>query len=217
MHIHALRRLLTRALPALAAALVAAAPAHATDFGVIGPVHEIRERHGIELILEKLQKKKESGEIARWEEDTKKRAIESVRNPKPVAGLGPTQRARTYYFDPTGTVQQNIVDHRGNILFPAGYKKNPLEVFSLSKHLLFFDARDPDQVKFANTLITHYQGRVKPILVGGSYLDLMRQWKRQVYYDQLGVLTTKFGIKNVPALVSQEGLRLRIDELRVKG
>jgi len=51
------------------------------------------------------------------------------------------------------------------------------------------------------------------ILTGGSYLDLMRRWKRPVYYDQQGQLVEKFGIRHVPALVSQEGKRLRIDEI----
>ena len=61
--------------------------------------------------------------------------------------------------------------------------------------------------------MTHYQGKVKPILTGGSYLDLMKAWQLPVYYDQLGLLTQRLGIRQVPALVSQEGKRLRIDEL----
>ena len=34
-----------------------------------------------------------------------------------------------------------------------------------------------------------------------------------VYFDQQGALTRKLGITQVPALVSQEGAQLRIDEL----
>ena len=71
------------------------------------------------------------------------------------------------------------------------------------------------QVGRARQLIALYQGRVKPILVGGSYLDLMQSWHVPVYYDQQGLLTHRLGITQVPALVSQEGLRLRIDELAV--
>ena len=47
----------------------------------------------------------------------------------------------------------------------------------------------------------------------GSYLELMRRWKRPVFFDQQGTLTDKLGIRHVPALVSQEGKRLRIDEI----
>jgi conjugal transfer pilus assembly protein TraW len=36
-----------------------------------------------------------------------------------------------------------------------------------------------------------------------------------VYFDQQGLLIRRLGITQVPALVSQEGLHLRIDELEV--
>lgn len=65
-------------------------------------------------------------------------------------------------------------------------------------------------------LITHYDGRVKPVLVAGSYLELMQAWQRPVYVDQQGRLTRQLGITQVPALVSQEGARLRIDELEIR-
>jgi conjugal transfer pilus assembly protein TraW len=196
---------------------LAAAPASAEDLGVIGPVHEIREQHAIEYIKARLLAMQKSGELDKWKNESKTRISNSMRNPPPVPGLGKTETARTFYYDPTLTVAQNIVDHQGNVLVPAGYKKNPLEVFSMSKYLLFFNGDDPQQVALARQLIKHYDGRVKPVLVAGSYLDLMRSWKLQVYYDQMGALTKRFGIRNVPALVSQEGLMLRIDELKVQG
>jgi conjugal transfer pilus assembly protein TraW len=55
--------------------------------------------------------------------------------------------------------------------------------------------------------------KVKVILTGGSYLELMRRWNHPVFFDQQGQLTAKLGIRHVPALVSQEGRRLRIDEI----
>jgi conjugal transfer pilus assembly protein TraW len=51
------------------------------------------------------------------------------------------------------------------------------------------------------------------ILTGGSYLDLMRRWKRPVFFDQQGTLTDKLGIRHVPALVTQDGKRLKIEEI----
>ena len=43
----------------------------------------------------------------------------------------------------------------------------------------------------------------------------MKFWRIPIYYDQHGLLTRRLGIAQVPALVSQEGLRLRIDELEL--
>ena len=65
----------------------------------------------------------------------------------------------------------------------------------------------------ARRLIDAHDARIKPILVGGSYLDLMKAWRVRVYFDQHGALTRQLGIAQVPAIVSQEGLRLRIDEV----
>ena len=75
-------------------------------------------------------------------------------------------------------------------------------------------ARDREQVARARKLIDERQGKVKVILTGGSYLELMRHWKRPVFYDQQGQLTDQLGIRHVPALVTQEGRRLRIDEIQ---
>lgn len=189
--------------------------AYATDLGVIGPTYEISEPHLLKMIEQRLREKERTGELKRLEEEAKARGIEAVTHPQPVAGIRITQTARTFYLDPSFTLDRNILDAQGRLLFPAGTRKNPLEIVSLSKHLLFFDARDGRQVVRARELLATYQGKVKPILTGGSYLDLMKSWHIPVYYDQQGLLTQRFGIHQVPALVSQEGQRLRIDELEV--
>ena len=194
---------------------VVASGSLAEDLGTVGETYAIAEPHLLSYIEQTLREKERSGELATLEEQAKSRVIESIRNPKPLAGIKPTKMARTFYFDPSIKVEQNITDDKGNIIVPAGTTKNPLEVVSLSKHLLFFDGSDPQQVRHARALIDYYGGKVKPILVAGSYLDLMKAWQLSVYFDQQGVLTRKFGITQVPALVSQEGLRLRIDELRL--
>jgi conjugal transfer pilus assembly protein TraW len=98
--------------------------------------------------------------------------------------------------------------HRG-----PGTRVNPLDTVSLSRPLLFIDARDTAQLDRAQRLLASARARVKLILTGGSYLDLMRRWKLAVFYDQQGHLTTQLGIRHVPALVTQDGKRLRIDEL----
>ena len=185
----------------------------AIDSGTIGPVYAIQEPHLLDFIRQRLEEKERSGELKKLEEHARGRAVHAVRQPTPVAGIKTTETARTFYYDPTFTLDRNVFDDRGNLLFAAGTRKNPLEIVSLTKHLLFFDARDKRQVTRARELLRFYNGRVKPILVGGSYLDLMKAWRTPVYYDQQGALTRRLGIRQVPAIVSQEGRRLRIDEL----
>jgi conjugal transfer pilus assembly protein TraW len=196
-----------------ALALALPSVVHAADLGTLGPTYGIAEPHLLNFIEQRLRDRERSGELQRLMQEAQTRGIESAQRPAPVPGLRPTETARTFYVDPSFTLDRNVVDAQGRLLFAAGTRKNPLDVVSLSKHLLFFDARDPRQVARARELLTRYDGKLKPILTGGSYLDLMKAWRVAVYFDQQGTLIRRFGIRQVPALVSQEGQRLRIDEV----
>jgi conjugal transfer pilus assembly protein TraW len=197
----------------LPVALAAAATAWSENLGTLGPTYAIEEPHLLTMIEQQLRQKEKSGELARLEEEAKQRVVDSIQHPRPLPGITRTENARSFYFDPSIVVRENITDTMGNVLVPAGTRANPLEIVSLSKHLLFFDGTDEHQVERAHALITKYQGKVKPILVAGSYLALMARWQLPVYFDQQGALVRKLGITHVPALVSQEGKQLRIDEL----
>jgi len=203
-------------LAAAAVAVASSGDARSEALGKIGPTYPIAEQNLLEHITAKLKEKERSGEIARLQQQARARATATVNNPPPVPGLKAAEAVRTFYFDPSVRLPENVLDERGHVLFAAGTVKNPLDVVSMSKHLLFFDGRDARQVRRARELIDHYRGRVKPVLVGGSYLKLMKAWQIPVYYDQQGLLVRKLGITAVPAIVSQEGSRLRIDELALQ-
>jgi conjugal transfer pilus assembly protein TraW len=90
---------------------------------------------------------------------------------------------------------------------------NPLDHVSLRDELIFFDGRDRRQVSFAKQTMRKLKGAAKPIMVAGEPLNLMRDWKRRVFYDQGGALVRRLGIRQVPAVVTQDGKRLRVDEV----
>lgn len=194
--------------------LVFCGPLQAEDLGVIGPTYEIAERDLIAVIQDRLRLMERTGDLARMQEDYKRRVIEGVEQPKPVLGIKTAETARTFYIDPTFTLDRNIQDEHGRILYPAGTKINPFDYDRMSKVLLFFDGRDKKQVDFAKRFMAESKTPVKPILVAGEPLKLMREWKREVYYDQGGTLSTRFSITQSPAVVAQEGKRIRVDEIR---
>jgi len=185
----------------------------AENLGVIGPVYEIAEPSLLEAILAQLKRAQASGELAKLEQDARRNVTRAIQQPAPVTSVAKTTRARTFYFDPSIVVPYPITDVDGRVIVPPGTRVNPLDTVSLSKRLLFFDGRDPAQVTRARMLIAQHGARVKLILTGGSYLDLMQAFALPVFYDQGGALVEKLQIKQVPALVTQDGKRLRIDEL----
>jgi conjugal transfer pilus assembly protein TraW len=195
------------------AATLATTSVQAQDLGVIGPVYPIAEPSLLDVILAKLGAASDDGTLARLKREALARIRQGIDDPAPVPGLVRTRHPRHFHHDPSIVVQEAIRDADGRVVVPPGTVVNPLDTVPLSQALLFFDARDRDQVAEARKLIDARHGQVKPILTGGSYLELMRRWRRPVYYDQQGVLTTRLGIRQVPALVTQDGRRLRIDEL----
>jgi conjugal transfer pilus assembly protein TraW len=179
----------------------------------IGPVHPIVEPDLLKEIHRVLKEKEASGELARLQREGIERAKRSAENPRPVEGVTKTVKARTFYWDPTVTAPRTITDDQGNVVVQAGTRVNPLDYVALPNNMVFFDGRDSGQVTKALQLIEHYKGRAKPILVAGPVAELSRKWKRQFYFDQGGSLVRKLGIRQVPAVVSQDGKRLRIDEV----
>ena len=200
---------------ALAGLSFLVSPAWPEDLGRVGPVYPIAEQDLLDLIQSRLQQKQKSGELASIERDFQDRSRQSIESPQPVAGLVRTRSPRTFHFDPSVTVPETLRDHDGKVLVAAGTRVNPLDFVSLSNHLIFFDARDSAQAQKAMALRSHYQGRAHLILTGGSYIDFMKRFDVRVYFDQQGLLVRRLGIRQVPALVTQEGKRLRIDELKV--
>lgn len=187
----------------------------AEDLGTIGTTYDIAERDLIEVIKGKLRNMEQTSEIARLHEDYKRRVIDGIERPKPVPGIKSTETARTFYIDPTFTLDRNIQDEHGRIIYPAGTKVNPFDYDRMTKVLLFFDGSSKEQVEFAKRFMAESKLAVKPILVAGEPLKLMREWKREVFYDQGGALTRRFSITQAPAVVRQEGKRIRVDEIRM--
>jgi len=184
----------------------------AESLGVVGPTYPIAEEHLLKMIEARLRAKEQSGELARIQEQVVARGKQAVLAPPPLQ-IPIVAVPRTFYVDPTYVLDRNIADGSGRLLFAAGTRANPLDIVSMSRRLFFFDGRDERQVAMAERLAKAETAMTKPVLVGGSYLDLMRRWKVPVYYDQRGVLVKRLRIERVPAMVSQEGRRLRIDEL----
>lgn len=182
------------------------------DLGVVGQTYEIAEPDMLEGFYNKLRQAEADGKMAEVEERMKERFIAHANRPKGVV-LPRTQTHRVHYFDPTIVLSQDIVDHEGNVLWPSGTTVNPLDYVSMTQQWLFFDADDPEQAAWAHDYLKRYPNQVRPILIQGAVLELTEAWQIRLYFDQQGKYVEKFGIKTVPSLISQEGKKLRIDEI----
>lgn len=185
--------------------------AHAQNLGTFGTIYGIKEEDPVVYLKQKLTDMYKDGSIQKMQKAAVARVRNHLLHMPPVPGITTATEHKVFYWDPTYTLTRAITDGKGHIVYPVGYTFNPLTYGGLSKRLLFIDQRDPEQVKLAvRDKKTHPRDEI--ILTAGSFYDLTKQLHEQVFYDQFGYLTKKFGIKHVPAIVAQDGLRMRIEE-----
>ena len=187
---------------------------HAEQLGQYGNTWNIQEQDAIDMIKGRLGEMEKRGELTKYWNDYRDTQLAGLENPKPLPGIEPVVEPQIRMYDPTYTYAETVKDHLGNVLVPAGTKINPLDYTPLSKAIIFIDGRDPKQLAYAKQR-TEEHPRDKVILVAGSFLKLNREWGRPVYFDQQGILTKKFGIERVPAVLTQKGRQLQIEELKL--
>ncbi len=189
----------------------------AQDLGALGKTYKIEEQDLLEFIKQRLLKFQKEGKIKAMQQAMRQRVVQQINYPEPVQGVNAATHAKTYYFDPTITVSQDIRDHQGRLIQAKGTKVNPLDIVSMNKILVFVQGSNGQQMTWAMNYKKKAKLSVKIVLVNGPVIKLMKKHKIRIYYDQKGKLTQRFGISGVPALVYQEGKRIRIDEVVVNG
>ncbi|WP_247687596.1 type-F conjugative transfer system protein TraW [Pseudoalteromonas luteoviolacea] len=198
----------------LSVALIASFEVFAKDLGSIGTTYPIIERDLVEVIHERIKEKTESGELDRLHEGMRDRSKNYAKRP-PGSSLPRALEYRAVEINPVYTLEKDLTDADGKVLFKAGTKVNPLEVKPLSKMLCFIDGDDPDQVVWLKTYCAQ-DIRNKMILVGGDYLAVSEQMGMRLYFDQRGYLVERFGIQAVPAVIRQSGKVLYVEEFPIK-
>lgn len=173
----------------------------AGNFGIHGHTFPISE----EDILKVIEARLEKIDLEKLNKELREKTEKYAANPPSVKGIAKANELKVSYYDPTFTNPEDIFDHNGLLIAPKGKRVNPLEFVSLTQALIFIDGDDEDQVSYA---LTNKDAKI--ILIKGSPLKLQRAHKRWIYFDQAGVITTKLGITQVPTLVEQEGLKLKI-------
>lgn len=185
----------------------------ARDYGQHGTLFPVIETDMLAAIEHKLLVLKASGEMAAMQRRIVRETEAKVRRPTPVAGLTMTTDRRVWTYDPSITVPQDIRDTAGRLIVAAGTHVNPLDHVAMHHRLVFIDGDDPAQVRWAMETTSDLNAKI--VLTNGAPLAVMDAQKRRVYFDQRGILTGKFGIRHVPAVVEQAGRVLRVSELVV--
>ena len=114
-------------------------------------------------------------------------------------------------FTPTYTLDFDVPDKTGNVVYPKGYQFNPLEYIQLPGRIIVI-GKGEHQARWAKEI--RKEGDII-LTVGGDPLKLGEQLGQPVYLlDERGV--KRFGITAVPSLIEQKGQEFVIKHFYVK-
>jgi conjugal transfer pilus assembly protein TraW len=174
---------------------------------VVGKTYPIVEKDAIN----ELQDKASSLNWNKYRASLRKK-LESYRPPDWI-NLPHSREDHEYTTTIIHTLDFDITDKEGNVIYPAGYRFNPLEYISLPFGMVFIDGNDEGQVNWVKGYIDKHP-LTRILIVDGPVFEVMDRLNRRVYYAG-GRIIEKLQVRAVPSIVMQEGSLLRIKQLRV--
>ncbi|MBM9615695.1 hypothetical protein JWJ90_15610 [Desulfobulbus rhabdoformis] len=177
-----------------------------TNLGVIGDVYQVVEPD----IAAELQQRAEQNHI---EEDEFLERVKTYQ-PEDLHHLPRATEDRTFLVDTTYTLDHDLVDGNGKIIYPRGFTFNPLDYVSFPGGLLVIDWDDPSQIKWFWQTPYANDRRVRLLLAGGYAYKAIEQLKRSVFYltDEIA---ERLQLAAAPSLILQKDTMLQVREFHV--
>ena len=116
--------------------------------------------------------------------------------------------------DLTHTLQQDLVDAQGTILYPRGFTFNPLRYVSLSGALVVIDGSDPEQVAWFKGSPYGSNRRALLLLSGGVAAPLRDELRRPVAYLTEDI-AQRLQLRAVPSVVMEQDQHLTVREVLI--
>ena len=140
-----------------------------------------------------------------WEK-FKKKQIEKIKNfkPKDLVDLPSAKEDKVFKVDMTATIKEDIIGNDSVVIYPKGYRFNPMEYVYMRKIIVFINGKDETQIEWYKKSPYPTDMRTMLLLTDGSYLAIKNKLKTSVYYANKEIID-RMGIKAVPSVAVQKG------------
>lgn len=147
-------------------------------------------------------------------EEYKKTAKEKANSYKPadLKILTPAIKNNTFYPDMTYTNPNDIYDNNGNIIYPKGFKFNPLDYQTIPYQMIVINGNSEDEIEWL--IKNNYIDNIKYMILlsDGSYKEVGEKINQPVFYA-MPKITDKFNIEHTPSIISQIGNKMEVKEI----
>lgn len=178
------------------------------DLGTVGRVYPIAEKNCLNEIKEKAKK-------LDWEK-IRKEGIEKAKRYKPenLAKLPKATQDRTFLVDMSYTLENDIPNGEGGIMYPKGYRFDPLKYIDYPIKLVIIDGSDSDQVAWFQNSSYAKDYRVRLLITDGYHFELRKKLKRPVYYAHR-LIVERLQLDRLPCIVIQKGVHMEVKEIAI--
>jgi conjugal transfer pilus assembly protein TraW len=134
--------------------------------------------------------------------------------PADFSPLPHTKKSRKYKRHIIHTVEFDVTDEHGEVIYPKGYQFNPLDYVTLPYGMLFIDGSEKSHIDWAKQYIKEHSF-TQVFIVNGSVFDVINTLNRKVYYAGSRI-TDRLQIHAVPSAVYQDGNKMSIEEIFIE-
>jgi len=187
--------------------LATSARAITRDLGTVGATYPVIEPD----ILAEL-KARVAGNLP-----TREELLRRIRTYQPgnLRKLPRATENRKFLVDMTYTLDHDVKDHDGRILYPRGYTFNPLDYVSFPGGMVVIDGSDPVQVGWFRKSPYYDNHRARLLVCGGYAHELVERFKRPVYY-LTDTVARRLQLAAVPSVIVQKGKKLLVREIHLE-
>ena len=193
----------------IAAVLVAVVPLSCLagtvkDLGTVGTVYEITEPNFLTELragAPHIDMEKQRRESAHYQ-------------PKDLRKLPRVTENRVFDVDMTSILTHDIRDASGRVLYPAGFKYNPLRYAGFVPGIVVIDGSDPEQVEWFEKS-PYYPNKMVMLLISDGYaFELAGKLKRPVYY-LTEIIAERFRLTAAPTIIVRDGDAVSVKEVKI--
>ena len=142
------------------------------------------------------------------------RSVQARYQPANLHALPRAEKDTTTVVDLTHTLEQDLIDAQGTILYPRGFTFNPLRYVSLSGALVVIDGSDPEQVAWFKGSPYGSNRRALLLLSGGLAAALRDELRRPVAYLTEDI-ARRLQLRAAPSVVMEHDQHLTVREVRI--
>jgi conjugal transfer pilus assembly protein TraW len=179
------------------------------DLGVAGKTYPVIERDASEELKERVRS-------IDWQKRLAKNSIDSMKRYKPdtTKSLLRAREDRVRMVDMTYTLDFDVTDGKGNVVYPKGYTFNPLDFMHYDRTVVVMSGADREQVEWFKTSRYFKKPNVMVLITDGNYYDLSEELGQPVYFAHEKIVS-RLQLHYVPSVAVQKKRMMEVSEIDI--